>query len=324
MIRHGHHPEPKHRLEILAFHRILPGEEAYFIPPMSLASATFKQLLQKLSRGFHIMELSEAVALLNSDRLTRHTLALTFDDGYRDNYDIAKEFLVSAGIPATFFVPVNQINSEKPFWWDYIKHISDRECAGFWEWLPESSLPVSRHFPLSQPPSPRSVRQLIQYLNGQSHDSRVSFLQSMEKKFGIYEGPQLLMGWRDIQDLGTHGFSIGSHTLSHEPLTDLDPATARAEIIHSKRALAERLGIPIMGFCYPRGAFSASLSKMVAEAGYTYAVTTRYATNTHGADSFALGRRNIADYRGVRSLFPVTAIRMELSGILDPLLAPRR
>jgi peptidoglycan/xylan/chitin deacetylase (PgdA/CDA1 family) len=315
--------KPMHRLEILAFHRILADDEAYFIPPMSLAAETFKRLMQKLSRSFQIMELSEAVAHLNSDRLKRNMLALTFDDGYRDNHDIAKEFLLPAGIPATFFVPVNQIDSGKPFWWDYVKYISDRESTGFMKWV-KAYFPSLQHLFLSQDITSLPIRKLVQYMNGQSHSSRLSFLQSLEKHFGLYEGPQLLMGWQDIQDLCANGFKIGSHTLSHEPLTDLDPDAARSEIMNSRSFLAERLGIPIQGFCYPRGAFSPSISKMVADAGYAYAVTTRYATNRKFADPFALSRRNIADYSGIRSLFPVTAIRMELTGLLDAILAARR
>jgi len=318
----NHKPMP--RLEILSFHRILADNESYFIPPMSLAAATFKRLMQNLSRSFKIMELSDAVALLKSDALRHNTLALTFDDGYCDNHDIAKEFLLAAGIPATFFVPVNQIDSGKPFWWDYVKYISDRERTGFMKWVQAYFSSVQHHLSLSQDITSLPIRKLVQYMNGQSHSSRISFLQSLEKAFGPYEGPQLLMGWHDIQDLCANGFSIGSHTLAHEPLTDLDPDAARSEIINSRSVLAERLGIPIQGFCYPRGAFSPSISKMVADAGYAYAVTTSYATNRTFADSFALSRRNIADYSGIRSLFPVTAIRMELTGLLDAILAARR
>jgi peptidoglycan/xylan/chitin deacetylase (PgdA/CDA1 family) len=291
---------------------------------MALAAATFKRLMHKLQGPFQIMELSEAVALLKSDALKQNTLALTFDDGYLDNHDIAKGLLASAGIPATFFVPINQINSGKPFWWDYIKHIADRERSGFVKWLADSSFPAQHQSSLSQSKAPLSVRQLVRHLNEQTHDKRISFLQSIENNFGPYEGPQLLMGWPEIRDLSRNGFSIGSHTISHEPLTDLNQDAARSEIANSRSILAEHLGHPIPGFCYPRGAFSASLCKMVDQAGYTYAVTTRYSSNTSGADVFALSRRNIGDYAGVRSLFPTTAIRLELTGLLDSFLASRR
>ena len=319
----------KPRLEILAFHRILDRNESYFIPPMALALSTFERLIHKLSHTFDIISLSEAVALLNRDAIQHRTLAITFDDGYLDNYSVAKDFLSPAGIPATFFIPINQIDGGRPYWWDHVKSVADRAQSGFWKWLIQLSRAIQPGmllFPAGMTSSADKtvLRQLIQGVNALSYEDRTIFLQSLEKEFGPYEGSRLLMDWDEIQDLCLKGFSIGSHTLSHEPLTDLDPTEARNEIEHSRSILADRLGYPIDGFCYPRGAFSDFLSEIVKQSGYSYAVTTRYASNKHKSDPFALSRRNISDYTGLRAVFPVAAIRLELSGVLDPLLSSRR
>jgi peptidoglycan/xylan/chitin deacetylase (PgdA/CDA1 family) len=45
-------------------------------------------------------------------------------------------------------------------------------------------------------------------------------------------------------------FTIGSHGMSHQKLTQLPRATAESEITRSKRIIEERLGTPVWCFCY--------------------------------------------------------------------------
>jgi peptidoglycan/xylan/chitin deacetylase (PgdA/CDA1 family) len=70
-------------------------------------------------------------------------------------------------------------------------------------------------------------------------------------------------------------FEIASHTLSHRFLATLDDAAARAQVVDGKRALEDRLGEPVQGFCYPGGRYRRRHVAMVREAGFTYARTTQ-------------------------------------------------
>jgi peptidoglycan/xylan/chitin deacetylase (PgdA/CDA1 family) len=132
------------------------------------------------------------------------------------------------------------------------------------------------------------------------------------------------MNWNEAKHLAQKGFGIGSHSLSHEPLTDLGQTEAEIEIHDSRIALGERVGKQISGFCYPRGACSGFLAEAVKQAGYSYAVTTQYGSNQHGSNPLQLLRRNVADYEDCRSGFPITALRLELSGLFDSFLSIRR
>ncbi|MEE9217981.1 MAG: polysaccharide deacetylase family protein [Acidobacteriota bacterium] len=66
---------------------------------------------------------------------------------------------------------------------------------------------------------------------------------------------------------------IGAHTLTHPELTELEPASARREIVKSRLWLERVTGAPVTAFCYPKGRSNPALRAMVREAGYTVART---------------------------------------------------
>lgn len=309
------------RLQILALHRILPHGQ-YFIPPMAFSEAVFSELIKKLSRSFHIMRLDQAVyAIQNKNELTHGLLALTFDDGYLDNFEAARPVLLKYGIPATFYVPTKPIDNGSAYWWDHLHHVVQHYRNDFKSWL---SSKTSLHVPASDLPLHAYCRNLVQQLNSQPESIRSAFLQAMQQELGPYQGERLLMNWQEVRQLSQEGFEIGSHTMSHAPLTDLPDDQARKEIQQSKQVLAARIGSEVHGFCYPRGQFLNDHARMVQDSGYSYAVTTRFGSNNSQTDPFCLARRNIADYQGIRSYFPVAMHMLELTGWLDPILKSRR
>ncbi len=99
-----------------------------------------------------------------------------------------------------------------------------------------------------------------------------------------------MMDWDQIARLSEAGMEIASHTLSHPNLDDLTEKEASREIRESKVLLEERLGIPVRGFCYPRGRHNNALVRLVQESGYNYACTTQHGYATRDSDPFALPR----------------------------------
>lgn len=102
--------------------------------------------------------------------------------------------------------------------------------------------------------------------------------------------PFPMMTWDQITRLGEAGMEIGSHTLSHPNLTDISEEEARKEIRDSKEFLEEKLGIPIQGFCYPRGCQNEDLAELVQQSGYRYGCTTKPGYATPDSDPFLLPR----------------------------------
>jgi peptidoglycan/xylan/chitin deacetylase (PgdA/CDA1 family) len=103
-----------------------------------------------------------------------------------------------------------------------------------------------------------------------------------------------VLGWEDVVALDREGtLRFEAHTITHPSLLELDEAAAAAEIAGSRRELAERLGRPVSAFAYPAGLYGERERRLVAEAGYTAAVSCEPGVNVPGSDPLALRRRQI-------------------------------
>lgn len=104
------------------------------------------------------------------------------------------------------------------------------------------------------------------------------------------EVPDRLMDDVQVREWIAAGHQIGSHTRSHPRLSRIPLEQAREEIVGSKKSLEDRFGIPIRHFCYPYGDLSPQVRDLVAEAGYTTAVTTDWGVHECGGDPLLINR----------------------------------
>jgi peptidoglycan/xylan/chitin deacetylase (PgdA/CDA1 family) len=105
-----------------------------------------------------------------------------------------------------------------------------------------------------------------------------------------------LLSWRQVEEMHRHGFSFGSHSSRHRPLTRLNSNSNRKDIERSKRSIEDKLGVPCRLFCYPYGQVNESLKLTVQQAGFEGAVTTKFGRNKAGADPYTLRRIGSAHF----------------------------
>ncbi len=102
---------------------------------------------------------------------------------------------------------------------------------------------------------------------------------------------------------------IGAHTLSHPALTEVSISQARREILESKRSLEEILGKDVTSFAYPKGKYDNTHVKMVRDAGYLCARTTRPFFTTMSENPYELdvtiwtAPHRLRDVKGLLRLF---------------------
>ncbi len=103
-------------LAVLLFHRVtdeIPEDH------LTIHLSRFRRLCRLLQRDFRVVPLAEVVRLVRAGRpLPARTVALTFDDCYRDNL-VAAHLLAEHGLPATFFIPTAYVGSGRVFPWDH-------------------------------------------------------------------------------------------------------------------------------------------------------------------------------------------------------------
>ncbi len=82
-------------------------------------------------------------------------------------------------------------------------------------------------------------------------------------------GKPSVLTWRDLAALAASGWEIGSHTLSHARLTDLDDATLERELRGSREAIEDALGEPCRSIAYPYGAVDERVHAAAHRAGFS-------------------------------------------------------
>jgi peptidoglycan/xylan/chitin deacetylase (PgdA/CDA1 family) len=103
------------RAMILAFHRV---NDVSAGDGLTLSPEQFEDHCRFLSDNFIVVPLAEIVQRLESGTGFDRHVAITFDDGYRDNAEIAAPILSRYGLHATFFVTTGFIGSDIVAPWD--------------------------------------------------------------------------------------------------------------------------------------------------------------------------------------------------------------
>lgn len=202
-------------------------------------------------------------------------ILITFDDGYRDNYEMAFPILRSERAPATFFVATGFIDAPRVPWWDEIAWMvrtSAREAVELPAFL---TAPVR----FDGPDRESAVRTLLRAYKAMPEQATDAYLDAIANVTGSgrYDpraGGQWWMTWDMLREMQASGMTIGGHTVTHPILARASREVQRREIEACGDRLAAELGQPMRYFSYPVGgleAFDSITRQCLREAGVQYA-----------------------------------------------------
>ena len=100
---------------VVVFHRVQDGARG---DGLTVGVRQFERYCRFFQRHFNVVPLERLVSSLQDGRPLSRELAITFDDGYRDNFENAAPVLEALGLPATFFVVSQWVESDVVPWWD--------------------------------------------------------------------------------------------------------------------------------------------------------------------------------------------------------------
>lgn len=259
---------------VLNYHRIGdPAESPFDRGLWSATSEAFFNQVRFLKSSLDIISPDDLPTAIRSRR-GRFCL-ITFDDGYRDNFDNAFPILKAARVPATFFVVTGFIDASTVPWWDEIAWMvrgSRRDRLDLPEWLPATVR-------LNRPDRETAIWQLLRTFKKLPAESTERYLDALADATGSGRcsagmGRNLWMDWDMLRDMRASGMTIGGHTTNHPVLARAAPPRQREEILGCGRRLAEALGEPMRYFSYPVGgrqAFDAVTRNCLREAGVQFA-----------------------------------------------------
>jgi peptidoglycan/xylan/chitin deacetylase (PgdA/CDA1 family) len=293
---------------ILMYHRVLRDGDPYirYIQPgMYVRESSFEKQLELLSDAYQIVSLQQMLELIETGQASdaRQYCVITFDDGWRDNYQYAFPLLKKFSAPATIFLTASFVGTQRLFWHEKVSKLFYLARSHGKQPAPatapagdegDATSLLMRHI-RSPRASETAVDAAIEGLKPLSVARIEAVVDAVAARLGIsFENERTMLSWEEIREMGRHGISFGSHTSEHQILTQIDLADAAREIKGSMAQLrgSELNYVPV--FCYPNGRYNDAIRSLVMEAGYSAAVTTRLGRQSRDLkDPFAIARIGI-------------------------------
>lgn len=276
------------RLSILIFHRVLQRFDP--MDPGLPEAGDFERRMRWVRDWFNVLPLDEAVQRLFSGTLPSRALAITFDDGYADNEEIAAPILARLGLTATFFVSTGYLDGGC-MWNDRVIE-SIRACPA--DSIDLGPVGLGRRALASDADRCRVADTVLDAIKHLPPEERRAATESIAQTAGHPPMPRLMMSPEQVRSLVRQGMQVGGHTVSHPILACLDEADAYAEIHDGKSTLEGIVGAPVRLFAYPNGVpdadYRAEHARMVADCGFTAAVSTAWGAGSRQSDRFQLPR----------------------------------
>jgi peptidoglycan/xylan/chitin deacetylase (PgdA/CDA1 family) len=255
----------------------------------------FEGQMRFISRYYRVVSLADLVAHLDSGS-SDIVLAITFDDGYRDNRTNAFPVLERYGLPATIFLATESIDSGEPLWFERLAAALKLTTCEFIdvEW------DIPRRFWLRTPAERLAAnKEIFSALRQMTNEARAQQLACVLDALGRHEDASRdrpMLNWDEIRWMHQRGIDFGGHTVTHPYLSRLTGEQMDWEVRECKRRIESELQAPVRHFAYPNGQeadFTASSKSALRDAGYEAAVTTLWGLNYATTDRFEL-RRGVA------------------------------
>jgi glycosyltransferase involved in cell wall biosynthesis/peptidoglycan/xylan/chitin deacetylase (PgdA/CDA1 family) len=306
----------------LCYHRVAPTT-AGWDPALVVSVETFRRQLRALSDRYELVtcgELHRALAAGSRRRLC----AVSFDDGYADNLELAQPLLAEAGVPWTLFVASDPVDHGGALWFERLAtllrpRLRDPALAALGR-----DHAALREIPAAvagAPTARAAVRAAVRLLKDQPTAAREAAEAALVAAFGAPPAAELprFLDWDGVRALRAAGVEIGGHTRSHPILPRTDPDRARAEIVGGRERLEAELGMPVAGFASPNGDLDDTAVRLVGEAGFAWAYTAMPAP--WDGDPYRIPRRVVAEQasRAFAGPFSERAFLAEVEGAYDRL-----
>jgi peptidoglycan/xylan/chitin deacetylase (PgdA/CDA1 family) len=288
---------------ILSYHSIV--EDPRITDPIlgiSRDRASFDAHMETLARNFSPVTVEDVAQFAKSGRkLPPRAVAVTFDDGFADNCEVALPILSRYGIPATFYIMVDAVENGTLPWYCRLRFAFNTTRKPAWR-KPEGNAIENRAYSLASPEQRKAALTAAWEVGARLTGAvQQEFIAQVEKQLEVeaagspnYAPHGFMMTWEQVRTLKKAGHTIGAHTLSHPNVAQVSQDEARSEIAGSKRRLEAEIGVPVEHFSYPHPALNPQWSQqtleITREAGFKSAALTTCGPVRAGDEPLALKR----------------------------------
>lgn len=247
---------------VLSIDQELPLDNALYI-----SVPKFEKMIKILSKRFKIVDLFHWVKSPENSRCC----AITFDDGWKDNYDNAFPILKVYNVPATIFISAGMVNTNSKFWFykveEIIKSLEPNEILKYFEGILNiDSLNIVKKADLNWIIVDNLKKYSMQKIN--------RIINDFEKRYSIvFKRERTLLNWDEMEEMSKYRIAFGSHGLNHAVFTELPDDVLRDEVVRSKQILKSKdiYHVPMMSF--PNGSYNQNIISICEESGYEILLT---------------------------------------------------
>jgi peptidoglycan/xylan/chitin deacetylase (PgdA/CDA1 family) len=295
---------------VLMYHRVLPaGADTFSADSICVRPETFARQMAFLRRHFRLLSIDELAEHLRSGRpLPSRSCVVTFDDGWRDNFEHALPILRGQQVPAVIFVATDYIGSADCFWQERLARLlfNAFKQGGAARELVERTVAATNLAESSPSEQRRIIRDAVDAMK-KLPQSEIQAIEARVKQNVGGASPDLgddrFMDWNQVAALtrGTR-VNVGAHGCSHTPLTRMPAERAAHELDEAGKRVAAVVGVPTISIGYPNGNYDDTVVRLTRAAGYQLGFTTDKGLVGEIRDPFKLPRINI--HEGASSTMP--------------------
>jgi peptidoglycan/xylan/chitin deacetylase (PgdA/CDA1 family) len=273
----------------LYYHRVNDEQDPFF---PAISTSLFEQEMRYVAKHHKVVSVSELLDRLQGGA-TEPVLAITFDDGYQDNYRNAFPILQRYGLPATIFLSTGSLDSRQPLWFEELADALKRTTREYVDL--EIGFP-RRFFLRTESDRLESNGEIFLLLRRMNNSERKEWFAEILRQAGVPENGERrnrMLTWDQVREMKKRAIDFGGHTVTHPFISRLTQDEVRWEISECKRRIEEELQHAVDYFAYPNGReedFGLWNKDILRSAGYRAAMTTIWGLNYASTDPMELRR----------------------------------
>lgn len=263
---------------IFGYHRVLPKVEVDASMPqdsMWVSPSNFEKQIQWMLR---IGTITSIEAIVNGQaNVAKPTFAITFDDGWLDNYEYAFPILKKYNLPAMIFLSTKAIETNEMFWTEEIFYKTNRlvrssQAKKIIEYI---TLLDGMEMTKKRKKVDELLNDFVERLKLLDADDRKKKIIDYYKHIEVNPTPirGQILNWDHIREMQKYNITFGSHTSTHMITKGAPREDILAELTESRKTIEARINTSCKWFCYPNARFNDNDHELLREVGYDYGVT---------------------------------------------------
>lgn len=240
----------------------------------SLPVSRFEKQVRFLKKNFNLVSLQKGIDNLRQGRYAdKPYLAITIDDGFQDNFNLAWPILRHHDVPATIFLATDFIDTGRSPWPTQLKEALEHTQVKYMETPFRANI---NNFSMRL----NVAQQLKKAWGPLSPEERFEKIKEFRKHLRVdLESYYPPLTWEQIKRMRVGGIEYGSHTVYHSILPVVDSTVMQRELYNSKLRIEDVLQEPCTLFAYPDGKHSVITKEALLSSGYRAAVTQDFGFN---------------------------------------------